>query len=151
MFSFQQNFYPPRLPEGFVLESEQLPSPQELNRLLSKCNQVTHPPARLAKALEHSFCHFSIFEEASGKLYGFVRATSDKGLNANLWNLAVQPGEYQVPLLAVLIHSSLEILRKRMPGCSVSVSAPAIALKTLEDQGFLLDPGGIRVMGFKLR
>ena len=102
-------------------------------------------------ALKQSAFHLSIFEEATGKLVGFVRATSDNGLNANLWNLVAEPSLVQGDLLAVLVHSSLGILKREMPGCSVSVSAPVMALEALEKNGFLVDPNGIRAMGFRLR
>ena len=42
-------------------------------------------------------------------------------------------------------------LKKELPGCSISISAPAIALQGLKKQGFILDPGGIRAMGLRLR
>ena len=151
MFPFLKNSLPPRLPSGFVLETVKLPSPQELNRLLSSCNEKTHPPNRLSLALKNSVCCLSIFDEANGKLAGFVRATSDYGLNANLWNLSALPGDFQKDLLAFLIFRVLGLLRKDLPGCSISVAAPSMAFGVLEEQGFLLDPNGIRSMEFRLR
>ncbi len=133
-----------------MIDLHRPPSPQALNRLLLRCNEETHSPKKLALAFEKSIC-ISIFEKSTGKLSGFVRATSDKGLNANLWNLVAQPGRYQGIFLDVLIHHALGILRREMPGCSISVSAPSMAMQSLQEQGFLLDPGGIRAMGFKLR
>ena len=127
------------------------PSPDALNRLLARCNEETHPPSKLVLALEKSTFHVSIWKESTNRLVGFVRGTSDKGLNANLWNLVAEPSFDQSQLLAVLVHRSLGILRKEMPGCSVSVSAPAMALDALETNGFLIDPNGIRAMGFRLR
>jgi len=150
LFSFRQQS-PPSLPSGFVLDLQHLPSPDALNRLLARCNEETHPSKRLALALEKSDFHLSILEESSGKLSGFVRATSDKGLNANLWNLVAEPSLEQGQLLAVLVHRALRILRREMPGCSVSVSAPLMAIDALKEHGFLIDPGGIRAMGFRLR
>ncbi len=149
MFSFRQQS--PTLPPGFVLDSEVAPSPAALNTLLARCNEETHPPKKLALALKNSDFHLSIFQESSGKLVGFVRATSDQGLNANLWNLVAEPLLQQEKLLAVLLYRSLSILKKKMPGCSVSVSAPEIAVEALKKNGFLIDPNGIRAMGFKLR
>ncbi len=149
MFLFRQQS--PSLPSGFVLDLEKAPSPVVLNRLLAKCNEETHPPRQLALALKKSSFHLSIFEESSGKLSGFVRVTSDKGLNANLWNLVAEPSRQQGQLLAVLVHRSLGILKRTMPGCSVSVSAPVMAIDALKENGFLIDPGGIRAMGFRLR
>ena len=84
-------------------------------------------------------------------LSGFVRATTDKGLNANLWNLAVEPVDQQEQLFSFLVHRVLVILRREAPGCSISVSAPVMSIKALQQNGFLLDPGGIRSMGFRLR
>ena len=133
------------------MEFDHFPSPEDLNSLLAKCNEETHPAPKLAVALKQSSFHLSILDESSGKLAGFVRATSDKGLNANLWNLVAQPGKYQQQLFAVLIHRVLIILRRELPGCSISIAAPSIAVEALKEQGFLLDPGGIRAMGFRLR
>ena len=53
--------------------------------------------------------------------------------------------------LEVLAYQALGILKRRMPGCSISVSAPAIAVEALKDNGFVIDPGGIRAMGLNLR
>ncbi len=149
MFPFRQQS--PRLPSGFVLDLENAPSPYALNRLLARCNEETHPPEKLALAMKKSAFHLSIWEESTGKLSGFVRATSDKGLNANLWNLVAEPSLNQGQLLAFLVFSSLGILKREMPGCSVSVSAPVMALEALKSNGFLVDPNGIRAMGFRLR
>ena len=101
--------------------------------------------------MQNSAFHLSIFKESTRKLVAFVRATSDKGLNANLWNLVAEPSKEQGQLLSVLVHRSLGILRREMPGCSVSVAAPSMAIEALKENGFLIDPGGIRAMGFKLR
>ena len=149
MFPFRQQS--PSLPSGFALDFENAPSPDALNRLLARCNEETHPSRRLALALQKSAFNLSIFRESTGKLSGFVRATSDQGLNANLWNLVAEPGVNQSQLLAVLVNRVLAIVRREIPGCSISVSAPSIAINALQEQGFLLDPGGIRAMGYRLR
>ena len=149
MFPFRQQ--PPQLPSGFVSDLENPPSPDALNKLLARCNEETHPPSQLALALEKSAFHVSIWHQSTDRLAGFVRGTSDKGLNANLWDLVAEPSLYQDQLLTYLVHCSLGILRREMPGCSVSVSAPVMALEALKANGFLIDPNGIRAMGFKLR
>ncbi len=151
MLSFPHRYSKaPQIPSGFVLEKKVAPTPQALNKLLSSCNLETHPPKKLAIALERSDCFLSLIEEANGKLSGFVRVTSDKGLNANLWDLAASPGKQQEKLISLLVHRVLRIIRQEMPGCSISVAAPVIAIEPLQQQGFLLDPGGIRTMGFRL-
>ena len=128
-----------------------MPLSEELNQLLSKCKEKTHPPNRLEIALKKSFCCLSIVNAKNGKLCGFVRATTDNGLNANLWNLVAEPGPHQKQFLSILINRILVKLKKDLPGCSISVSSPAIAIDALQEQGFLLDPNGIRAMAFKIR
>ncbi len=151
LFPFRNHSSIPRLPPGFVLETEQAPSPEALNRLLSRCRETTHPPERLSLALQRSVFHLSIFEEGTGSLAGFVRVTSDFGLNANLWNLVAKPGACQAQLIAVLVNRALAMLRRDLPGCSISVSATTATLEALQEQGFLIDPNGIRAMGYRLR
>ena len=84
------------------------------------------------------------------KLYAFVRVTSDRGLNANLWNLSAASGNNQQLYYLILLQVTLEKINREMPGCSVSVQAPVSSFKSLEESGFILDPNGIRVMGYKL-
>ena len=114
------------------------------------CGESTHPEERWELALKRSLWQISILDEENGELIGFVRATSDLALNANLWNLAAKPGPNQGALFAVLVHRALQILRRDLPGCSLSISAPADALEALKQQGFLIDPNGIRAMGLSL-
>ena len=149
MFPFRSN--PPSLPEGFLLDIQNPPSPIALNRLLSKCKEKTHPPKRLSIAIQKSLCNLSIFEVTTGRLSGFVRATTDYGLNANLWNLVAEPGPYQARFLTFLVHRVMLILRRDLPGCSISVSSPQIAIQALKANGFLIDPNGIRSMGIRLK
>ena len=150
MFSIRQTTKE-ELPKGFILETEELPLPEDLNKLLATCREKTHPSKRLKSALENSYCCLSIFNTSNRKLVGFVRATSDKGLNANLWNLVAEPGENQKALLSFLINQVLLVLKRELPGCSISVSSPSLAIKTLIKQGFLENPNGIRAMEYKLR
>ncbi|MFL0739352.1 MAG: N-acetyltransferase, partial [Prochlorococcus sp.] len=150
MLAFRQQHGPPQLPSGFMLESQQTPNPADLNKLLSRCREATHTPKQWVLAFERSVWHLSIFEQATGNLAGFVRATSDHGLNANLWDLVAQPGELQEHLLAVLVDQAIDTLCRTLPGCSISVLAPAITLKTLKAQGFIIDPDGIRAMTYRL-
>ena len=150
MFPFKNSRFS-RLPSGFLLEVNKAPSPEELNRLLSRCNSEMYPSKKLAIALKNSFCNLSILEEKTKKLSAFVRITTDQGLNANLWDLVASPGESQREFLGVLIHHSLAIIKNKLPGCSVSVAAPPIALQVIENEGFIIDPDGIRTMAFRIR
>ncbi len=139
-----------KLPSGFHLDFTVAPTTQALNRLLARSSKETHPPRKLFKALENSYCNISIIESKTSTLVGFVRITSDKGLNANLWDLAAEPGKNQTQFFSILVHRALTIIKRELPGCSVSLAAPLIATQSLEKQGFLLDPNGIRCMAYRL-
>ena len=130
---------------------EHIPDGACINALLQACGDQPHPVERWPLALQRSLWHLCILDQETQRLVGFVRATSDQALNANLWNLAAAPGEDQPKLLKALVHRSLACLRRDLPGCSISIAAPAQALDAIKSQGFLLDPGGIRAMGLRLR
>ena len=133
------------------MSMEFVPDGASINALLQDCGDQPHPVDRWPLALQRSIWHLSILDNENNRLGGFVRATSDQALNANLWNLAAAAGPDQSRLLSVLVHRSLACLRKDLPGCSISIAAPAQALDALKSRGFILDPGGIRAMGLRLR
>ena len=138
------------LPEGYFVNSSQIPLAKEVNKLLANCGCDIFPIKPLSQAIEKSNFFFTIQNELKNKLCGFVRVTSDKGLNANLWNLSALPGNNQQLYYSILLHVTLEKINREMPGCSISVQAPASSFISLEENGFILDPNGIRVMGYKL-
>ena len=138
------------LPEGYYINSSQAPNVKDLNRLLLNCGCDSFPMQKMSLAIKNSNFFFTIQNESNKKLYGFVRVTSDRGLNANLWNLSAEQGNNQNLFYLVLLQSTLEKINREMPGCSISVQAPASSFKSLEKSGFILDPNGIRVMGYKL-
>ena len=140
----------PQMPEGFVLLRSELVSVRKINRLLSRCNQDTHQPRKLELALKKSDFYLTLLEKTSDNLAGFVRVTSDKGLNANLWDLAAEPGDQQETYMSIMVFKAIEIIRRELPGCSISVAAPLISINPLKANGFLLDPNGIKTMGFRL-
>ena len=138
------------LPEGYFVNSSKIPLAKEVNKLLANCGCETFPMKPLSEAIQKSNFFFAIQNELSSKLYGFVRVTSDRGLNANLWNLCAAPGNNQKVFYSVLLQVTLEKINREMPGCSISVQAPGSSFRSLEESGFILDPNGIRVMGYKL-
>jgi len=138
------------LPEGYFVNSSQIPLAKEVNKLLANCGCETYPIKSLTEAIQKSNFFFTIQNEMKNKLYGFVRVTSDRGLNANLWNLSAASGNNQQLYYLILLQVTLEKINREMPGCSVSVQAPVSSFKSLEESGFILDPNGIRVMGYKL-
>jgi len=138
------------LPEGYFINSSQLPKAREVNKLLSNCGCEVFPLKSLSIAIEKSNFFFTIQNESKNQIYGFVRVTSDRGLNANLWNLSAEKGNNQELFYSILLKVTLEKINREMPGCSISVQAPVSSFRCLEENGFIIDPNGIRVMGYKL-
>tara|TARA_A100000164_G_scaffold87304_1_gene75054 strand:+ start:148 stop:594 length:447 start_codon:yes stop_codon:yes gene_type:complete len=138
------------LPEGYFINSSQAPIAKDLNRLLVNSGGDSYPTQKISLAINNSNFFFTIQNEFTNKLYGFVRVTSDRGLNANLWNLSAEPGNNQNLFYSILLKVTLEKITREMPGCSISVQAPISSFKSLEESGFILDPNGIRVMSFRL-
>ena len=139
------------LPEGYFVNSSYVPLPREVNKLLANCGCDIFPIKPLSEAIKKSNFFLTIQNnELKNKLYGFVRVTSDRGLNANLWNLSAAPGDNQQLYYSVLLQVTLEKINREMPGCSISVQAPVSSFQSLEESGFILDPNGIRVMSYKL-
>ena len=138
------------LPEGYFLNSSKVPSSRDVNRLLISCGCEAFPIKKLSLAIQESNFFFTIQKGIKNKVYAFVRVTSDKGLNANLWNLTAEKGNNQNLFYSILLQGTLEKINREMPGCSISVQAPPSSFKSLEESGFILDPNGIRVMGYKL-
>ena len=138
------------LPEGFFIESTNIPSVKFINKLLTNCGSDSFPIQKLLLAIEKSNFFFAICSQSKKQIHGFVRVTSDKGLNANLWNLCAETGKNQNLFYLVLLQLTLEKINREMPGCSISVQAPPSSINSLEEMGFILDPNGIRVMGFKI-
>ena len=138
------------LPEGFYINSSQFPTAKDVNRLLVNCGCESFPMQKISLAIKNSNFFFAIQSKFNNKLHAFVRVTSDRGLNANLWNLSAERGNNQKLFYSVLLQVTLEKINREMPGCSISVQAPVSSFKSLEEIGFILDPNGIRVMGYKL-
>ena len=140
----------PQIPEGFFLLRSKPIAVRKINRLLSRCNEDTHQPRKLELALKKSDFYLTLLQKTSDNLVGFVRVTSDKGLNANLWDLVAEPGDQQETFMSIMVFKAIEIIRRELPGCSISVAAPLISINPLKANGFLLDPNGIKTMGFRL-
>ena len=150
MLPFRSQPQPPRLPEGYhVLTDFPLPF-AELNRLLVLAGEAPRSPELWERVLQCSAWWLAV-QRDDGQLQGFVRATSDQALNANLWDLLSDPQDpHRDPVLTALVQSALGRLRRELGGCSISISAPPEALGALSQAGFVVDPGGIRAMGLQL-
>jgi hypothetical protein len=151
LLPFRSHPQPPRLREGYELQLEPDVQEEELNRLLHRCGDSPRTAERWRLALRRSAWHLAV-RDPEGRLVGFVRATSDRALNANLWDLLSDPDDpARAEVITALVQSALARLRREMGGCSVSLSAPPEALQALTRAGFVVDPGGIRAMGLDLR
>jgi len=159
LIPFRSSSSAPPLPPGYTLRqggesrlgdgSEQ--SAEGLNRLLLSCGDRPRSAERWRRVLERSCWHLAVHDR-SDRLVGFVRATSDQALNANLWDLLSDPSDPErEQVLTALVRSALNRLRREQGGCSVSISAPPEALNLVHRAGFVVDPGGIRAMGLALR
>lgn len=161
MIPFRPALTAPRLPEGYCLHQEpeagQVPQiagftqlSEELNRLLLSCGDQPRSPERWQAALQRSAWHLRV-SDPSGRTVGFLRATSDQALNANLWDLLTDPADpCRDAVLTALVRTALGRLRRELSGCSISLSAPPEAIEALSRSGFVVDPGGIRAMGLAL-
>ena len=138
------------LPDGFLINSTEIPSARLVNNLLISSGSDFFQNDKLYKAIKNSNFFFAISNESKRQVFGFVRVTSDRGLNANLWNLCAQPGKNQKLFYSIILSLTLEKINREMPGCSISVQAPQSSFDSLKEIGFVLDPNGIRVMGLKL-
>jgi hypothetical protein len=140
----------PRLPLGYAIVSVPDLTSADLNYLLGACGELPRTATIWQRVLERSAWHLGV-HNANGQWVGFIRATTDQALNANLWDLLTDPAEtLREEVLQALIHTALARLRREVGGCSISLAAPPEALTALRSAGFVIDPGGIRAMGLKL-
>jgi hypothetical protein len=150
LISFRTQPPTPLLREGYQLLSEPDLCCDALNHLLQCCGEPTRRTDLWQRVLAHSAWHLAVVD-GTGQLVGFVRATSDQALNANLWDLLSDPADpTRSEVLATLVQAALARLRRELGGCSISLSAPPEALPALTRSGFVVDPGGIRAMGLGL-
>lgn len=123
---------------------------EALNQLMQSCGEKPRTAATWNQVIRHSAWHMAI-QNPNGIWVGFIRATSDRALNANLWDLLSAPEDpARQEVIQALVLSALDRLRREFSGCSISISAPAEAIAALRMAGFVIDPGGIRAMGLRL-
>lgn len=123
---------------------------EALNLLMQACGHAPRPVDIWQRVLAHSAWHLAAFSP-SGTLVGFLRATSDRALNANLFDVVWDPADpARSEVLDAMVHVALAKLRRELGGCSISLSAPPEVLPALTRVGFQVDPGGIRAMGLSL-
>jgi hypothetical protein len=151
LLPFRSHLQPPRLREGYQLLCNPDLSGEELNALLHRCGEPRRSREIWRRVLARSAWYLAVVRP-DDTLVGFVRATSDRALNANLWDLLSDPEDpARAEVITALVRTALGRLRRELGGCSISLSAPPEALEALTDAGFVLDPGGIRAMGLPLQ
>jgi hypothetical protein len=151
LIPFRNQSQAPVLPDGYMLTSDRPPSAVDVHRLLAASGEPLRSEERWQRALAQSTWHLSLRRD-DDQLVGFVRATSDQALNANLWDLAADRQDpHHDTLLQVLVQSALHRLKRDLSGCSISLAAPPESLAILRRCGFVIDPGGIRAMGRWIR
>ena len=92
MLPFRSHPPTPLLQEGYSLVADPFPSAEALNRLLVLGGDQPREADRWQRVLERSIWHLGV-KRSDGELMGFVRATSDLALNANLWDLCWDPAD----------------------------------------------------------
>ncbi|MFM9089518.1 MAG: N-acetyltransferase [Cyanobium sp.] len=138
------------LQEGYALLVQPSLQLEDLNHLLVSCGESPRSDALWSRVMRQSIWHL-VVQNPQGRWVGFVRATSDRALNANLWDLVTAPADpAREAVIRTLVVAALDRLRRELSGCSISISAPAEALAALRQSGFVIDPGGIRAMGLSL-
>ena len=150
MIPFRSQPPQPRLREGYQLLHQPAWTADELDHLLRECGDRPRGARRWGLVLERSAWHLAIRNDRD-QLVGFLRATSDQALNANLWDLLADPSDpAREAVIQALVQAALTRLRREMGGCSISLAAPPEALHAVTKAGFVVDPGGIRAMGLDL-
>ncbi len=138
------------LREGYELLVQPPLQVEALNQLLVSCGERPRDPEIWHQVIRNSVWHL-VVRNPGGHWVGFVRATSDRALNANLWDLLTSPSDpARKEVIRALVGAALERLRRELSGCSISISAPKEAIGALTQAGFAIDPGGIRAMGLSL-
>jgi len=138
------------LPEDFELLRDKMPSLKELNKLFSDSNIETHETKKLCLALKNSDFFLSIVHKSKKLLYGFIRVTSDKGLNASLRDLSIKKIDNEKLLIGHLINSAINIIRRELPGCNISIVCSSITLEVVKDFDFKINHDGRKFMKIKL-
>lgn len=150
LLPFRGQSAPSPLGPGYALLVQPSLRVEALNTLLWSCGGQPRTAELWMRVIDHSAWHL-VVEDPQGVWVGFIRATSDRALNANLWDLITAPADpTRDQVIQALVGASLDRLRRELSGCSISISAPSEAIGALRKAGFVIDPGGIRAMGLRL-
>jgi aralkylamine N-acetyltransferase len=83
----------------------------------------------------------------TGALVGFARATSDRALNATVWDLVTDPMLRDRAVMARnVISYLLREIRRTVPTCSIALISDADDVKFFSSMDFVASPDGITSM-----
>jgi len=150
LLPFRGQSVPSPLRPGYELLVQPSLRVEALNQLLLSCGGKPRSATVWNQVICRSVWHL-VVQDPRGLWVGFIRATSDRALNANLWDLISAPADpARDQVIQALVMAALDRLKRELSGCSISISAPAEAIAALTQAGFVIDPGGIRAMGLPL-
>ncbi|AGY59902.1 GNAT family N-acetyltransferase [Gloeobacter kilaueensis] len=122
----------------------------DLYALEELCDAVgwsRRPLRKVKKAIDHSFCVISMYEQRGEfkQLIGFARATSDHAFNATIWDVVVHP-EYQGKGLGRALMDRIIAELRAADISNITLFADPHVVDFYRRLGFIPDPEGIRGM-----
>ncbi len=119
----------------------------ELEELCDAVGWSRRPLRKVKKAIDHSFCVISMYEqkEQFKHLIGFARATSDHAFNATIWDVVVHP-EYQGRGLGKTLMDRMISELRAADISNITLFADPQVVDFYRRLGFMADPEGIKGM-----
>lgn len=122
----------------------------DLYALEELCDAVgwsRRPLRKVKKAIDHSFCVISMYEQRGDfkQLVGFARATSDHAFNATIWDVVVHP-EFQSKGLGRALMDRIIGELRAADISNITLFADPHVVDFYRRLGFLQDPEGIKGM-----
>jgi len=119
----------------------------ELEELCDAVGWSRRPLRKVKKAIDHSFCVVSMYEQRGEfkHLIGFARATSDHAFNATIWDVVVHP-EYQGKGLGRALMNKIIGELRAADISNITLFADPHVVDFYRRLGFMADPEGIKGM-----
>lgn len=122
-------------------------SPSEINSLLVAASKPVRDEAKWQKAIDNSYVVVHARLLGTGQLVGFARATSDRALNATIWDLVTDPSlPDQATMARNIISYLLRDIRRTVPTCSIALISDPDDIAFFEAMEFVGSPDGITSM-----
>ncbi|MBW4698970.1 MAG: GNAT family N-acetyltransferase [Aphanocapsa lilacina HA4352-LM1] len=122
----------------------------DLYALEELCDAVgwsRRPLRKVKKAIDHSFCVISMYEQRGDfkQLVGFARATSDHAFNATIWDVVIHP-EFQGKGLGRAMMDRIVAELRAADISNITLFADPHVVDFYRRLGFIPDPEGIKGM-----